>query len=157
MQVSVEKMLNEASAQTVTVRRDRNRKRSRRRSIYCPIHVCYLDSVSQKQRLFVNDVEQLRARGLSRKQSLLLLSQQTTVPLTEEWIEAFWCDDCQETSWYHVRRNKDASYSVSLAPRELWNQAQGVVDPFGNPSVGEFSRRHSSMSVYHTMKQTTLV
>ncbi|KAF3889686.1 MULTISPECIES: hypothetical protein [Nostocales] len=121
---------------------DRNRKRSKRRAIYCPIHGCNLDSVSQKYTLFADKAGQLQQRGMGRKSSLLLIGRKTTVLLTGEWLEAFWCQHCQETKWYHVRKG-DNIYELSVAPLELWQQAMGVIPLQGNPSVGEFSLRHS--------------
>lgn len=123
---------------------DRNRKRSKRRSIYCPIHGCHLDSVSQKHPLYADQVEHLRQRGLGRRRALMLIGTQTSVALEGEWLEAFWCDQCQSTKWYHVHKC-DRTYHVSIAPRELWQQAMGVIHPEGNPSVGEFTRRHARM------------
>ena len=130
---------------------DRNRKRSKRRAIYCPIHGCYLDSVSQKYRLYADRAGQLQQRGIGRKNALILVANKTAVPLEGEWLEAFWCDQCQQTKWYHVRKN-DRTYEVSLAPQELWEQATGVILPDGNPSVGEFTRRQSRMLRYQGIK-----
>lgn len=124
---------------------DRNRKRSKRRAIYCPIHGCYLDSMSQKYQLFADQPGQLQQRGMSRRSALMLVASQTTVPIDGEWLEAFWCEQCQATKWYHVRKSDERTYKLSAAPRELWQQVSGVIDPQGNPSVGEFTRRHSRL------------
>ncbi|MCP6758089.1 MAG: hypothetical protein NHB32_04785 [Fischerella sp. CENA71] len=123
---------------------DRNRKRSRRRAIYCPIHGCYLDSVSQKYPLFADRPGQLQQRGIGRQTALFLVAKKTAVPLEGEWLEAFWCDQCQEKKWYHLKK-RDRVYEVSIAAPELWQQAMGVIYPEGNPSVGEFTRRHARM------------
>ncbi|MBV5259701.1 hypothetical protein FLX56_14885 [Synechococcus moorigangaii CMS01] len=128
--------------QPSTKRRDRNRKRSKRRSIFCPIHQCYLDSVSQKYPIYADRPDLLQNRGLSRRKALLLVATRTTVPLNGEWLEAFWCKCCQDTKWYHVRK-RDREYQLSLASSELWQQATGVISHQGNPSVGEFTRRQS--------------
>lgn len=104
-----------------------------------------MDSVSQKCPLFADKAEQLQERGLNRKRSLLAISHHTTVPLTGEWLEAFWCQCCQQTQWYHVAKTGERTYSVSLAPRELWQQIPGVLQPAGNPTVSEFTRRQSRM------------
>jgi hypothetical protein len=124
---------------------DRNRKRSKRRAIFCPVHNCLIDSASQKYSLFADQAGQLQQRGVNRKNALLLMATQTAVPLTGEWLEAFWCEHCQETKWYHVRRSNEGRYDLSIAPTELWQQATGVINPQGNPSVGEFTRRQSRM------------
>ncbi|WP_414584026.1 hypothetical protein [Scytonema sp. PCC 10023] len=131
---------------------DRNRKRSKRRAIYCPIDGCYLQSVSQKYTLFADRPGQLQQRGVSRQNALMLLAAKTAVSLEDEWLEAFWCEQCQETKWYHVQKHvskashkEGCSYEVSVASVEHWQQAIGVIDPKGNPSVGEFTRRNARM------------
>ncbi|MEA5471191.1 hypothetical protein VB714_20140 [Spirulina sp. 06S082] len=123
----------------------RNRKRSKRRAIYCPIHGCYLDSVSQKHSLYVDSAQQLQNRGLSRRSALMLVAQQGSITVTGEWLEAFWCPHCETVDWYHVHRVGDRQYKVSPVPQELWQQAVGVIDPQGNVSVSEFTRRNSRM------------
>ena len=120
---------------------NRNRNRSQKRAIYCPIHGCYLHSVSQKYPLFADRAGQLQERGMNRRSAMMLVKSKTAVSLTGEWLEAFWCDECQETKWYHVRKVEERRYMVSVAPRELWLQVDGVVYPGGNPSVGEFTLR----------------
>jgi hypothetical protein len=66
--------------------------------------------------------------------------------LQDEWIEAFWCDECQETRWYHVKKI-DSTYQVTLAPVHLWQTASGVLDPNGNPSVSEFTRKQARVGL----------
>ena len=129
----------------------RNRKRSKRRAIYCPEHGCYLDSVSQKYRLFADQAHQLQERGVGKRQALLLVATQTTVSLQNEWLEAFWCPFCHETNWYHVKAESNnsgsktsrRSYTLTHAPAELWQQVEGVKNTGGNPTVSQFTRRHS--------------
>ncbi|MBD2437163.1 hypothetical protein [Nostoc sp. FACHB-110] len=136
---------------------DRNRKRSKRRAIYCPIHGCYLDSMSQKYNLFADQAGQLQQRGINRRNALMLVASQTAVHLEGEWLEAFWCDQCQQTKWYHVRKTDERVYEIKLAPPELWQQVTGVIDPQGNPSVGEFTRRHSRLLNASSMKDFQFV
>ncbi|WP_026087512.1 hypothetical protein ACF3DV_20095 [Chlorogloeopsis fritschii PCC 9212] len=138
---------------------DRNRKRSKRRAIYCPVHGCHLDSVSQKYPLFADRSGQLQQRWMGRQSALLLLASKTAVSLEGEWLEAFWCDRCQETKWYHVQchLSKDTpqqirAYKASVASPELWQQAIGVLHPDGNPSVSEFTRRHARMVSHKSSK-----
>ncbi|AOX03498.1 hypothetical protein BJP34_32345 [Moorena producens PAL-8-15-08-1] len=135
-----------------TKRCQRNRKRSKRRAILCPIHGCYLDSVSQKYRLFADRPGQLQERGVKPKYALMLIASKTTVAIEGEWLEAFWCSECQETKWYHVCKSGDRTYKVSLAPAELWQQVTGVIDPNGNSSVGEFTRRQSKRIGFYGVK-----
>ena len=124
---------------------DRNRKRSKRRAIYCPSHGCYLESVSQKYSLFADCASQLQQRGISRQKALILVANQTSVPLAGVWLEAFWCPICQGTKWYHVQKRDTQTYKVTVAPTGLWKQAIGVIDPEGNPSVSEFTRKSARM------------
>ncbi|MGA1474792.1 MAG: hypothetical protein ACO4AI_06435 [Prochlorothrix sp.] len=133
-------------------RRDRNRKRTRkRRSIFCPLHGCYLDSTSGKYSLFASKASHLRERGMGRKPAYLLIATYGTIPLKGEWLERFWCKACDDMKWYHVRL-KDKTYTLSLAPPELWKQATGVLNPEGNPTVSEFTRKASRMAGVHGMK-----
>ncbi len=134
------------------IRSQRNRKRSKRRSLFCPIHNCYLDSVSQKYPLFAERAGQLQQRGVQRKYALMLIASHTTVLLDGEWLEAFWCSQCQETKWYYVRKTDTGNYELSLAPEKLWQQVEGVIDPYGNPSVGEFTRRNSKRMSFYGIK-----
>ncbi|MGI8499983.1 MAG: hypothetical protein ACR2LR_02420 [Hassallia sp.] len=136
---------------------DRYRKRSKRRAIYCPVHDCYIDSMSQKYRLFADQPGQLQQRGMSRRSALMLVASQTTVSIDGEWLEAFWCEQCQGTKWYHVHKCDERTYELSAAPRELWQQVAGVVDPQGNPSVGEFTRRHSRLVGCNSIKDFNFV
>ncbi|MEH1776894.1 MAG: hypothetical protein V7K64_11855 [Nostoc sp.] len=119
-----------------------NRKRSKRRTIYCLVHGCYLHSVSQKYKLYADRAGQLQERGMGRQNALILVTTKTVVPLENEWLEEFWCDQCQQTNWYHVKKF-NRTYEVSVASPELWQQASGVIHPDGNLSVGEFTRRHA--------------
>lgn len=117
------------------------------------MHGNYLESVSQKYRLFADQSSQLQQRGMSRRVALLLIATNTTVALESEWLEAFWCDHCQATQWYHVRKTGDRTYELAIAPSELWQQVAGVVHPQGNPSVGEFTRKSSRMLGYYGLKE----
>jgi hypothetical protein len=131
---------------------DQNRKRSKRRAIFCPIHNSSLHSVSQKYALYADQVEHLQQRGMGRRQAMLSISVRSTVSLHGEWIEAFWCDECQTTEWYYVRKFENNCYAISLAPSELWQQAAGVIHPHGNPSVSEFTRNQSRMGHHPSVK-----
>lgn len=130
---------------------DRNRKRSRRREIYCSIHNCYIDSVSQKYSIYSNQSSQLKQLGIGKSASRRILSNHSEVILREHWLEAFWCKECQDVQWYHIRKTGQ-TYQVSVAPPKLWQRAVGVIDPRGNPSVGEFTQKHSRMAG-HQIKQ----
>lgn len=135
---------------------DRNRKRSKRRAIYCPEHGCYMDSRSQKHSLFADTPGQLQERGMRRREAQMLLAAKTAIHLEGEWLEAFWCEQCQETKWYRVRKQEN-SYILSVAPAELWQRATGVINPHGNPSVSEFTLRNSRMVDFKTIKDFKFV
>lgn len=131
---------------------DKNRKRSKRRGIYCPVHGCYLHSVSQKHALYADKVEHLQQQGVCKRSAQMLIANQSVVVLSAEWLEAFWCDFCAETVWYHVRKF-DTTYQISAVPQELWQRAIGTIDAEGNPSVGEFTRRSAKMTAYKTSER----
>jgi hypothetical protein len=123
----------------------RSRKRSKRRELLCPHHPEQrLFSVSAKYHLYVTEVGQLMLRGISkRKSDELLAAFNRVLPLTGEWIECFWCDHCQASRWWHVKRHDAFDYTLSPVPRELWEQATGVIRAEGNPTVSDFSRRQA--------------
>ncbi|WP_225886926.1 hypothetical protein [Nodosilinea nodulosa] len=129
-------------------KRSRNRNRSKRRTILCPVHHVYLDSVSQKYPLYASKPEHLQVRGFGRKRALTLVAGLGTVSIAGEWLEAFWCSHCQTTCWYHVHKIKANQYTLSVVPDDLWWQATGVILPMGNPSVSEFTRRQSKQITF---------
>ena len=141
---------------------DRNRNRSKRRTIFCPIDQSPMDSVSLKYSLYADKAEHLQQRGLSRRKALSLMANHTTVRLDGEWLEAFWCPLCQRRNWFHVHKlsqsshsqssHSQSSHSLSFAPGELWQQVSGVIYPHGNPSVSEFSRRQSRLVTFDGLK-----
>ncbi|MGB3639023.1 MAG: hypothetical protein WBA39_15820, partial [Rivularia sp. (in: cyanobacteria)] len=108
--------------------------------------------------LFASHPGQLQQKGIGRLHAKILIASQTAVLLEDEWLEAFWCDECQQTKWYRVKIGKNSlknggrtSYSISLAPEQLWEQAVGVDETRGNPSVSEFTRRHARMVSYENL------
>ncbi|AGY58650.1 hypothetical protein [Gloeobacter kilaueensis] len=121
--------------------RNRNRSRSGGRRIKCPTHGCLMDSRSRKQNLFAHTAEQLKQRGMRPPRIQQLLAQQQAVPLSDEWLEAFWCPECDENGWYHIQKRSDG-YTAMRADDRLWQRALGVVPPY-NPSVSEFSRQQA--------------
>ena len=129
----------------------KNKSRSKRRGIYCPIHGCHLDSVSRKYQLFADRSEQLQSRGMRLNTAQMVINAHRTVSLQGEWLEAFWCDQCQSKNWYHVRKT-DRVYELSLAPDEMWQRVGGVIHPNGNPSVGEFTRRAAKVVSYQGVR-----
>jgi hypothetical protein len=127
-------------------RAKRNRNRSKRRQILCPMHGCHMDSVSSKHSIFGDRVEHLQEAGFNRHLAAMLMSEHTTISIPGEWLEKFWCIECDLAQWYRVKRHHRpdgggaAIYYVEIAAPELWQRVAGVHDPNGNPSVGEFTR-----------------
>lgn len=137
------------------VARPKPRRRARRRELLCPLHPDQkIFSVSQKHHLYITDVGQLMVRGLSKRRAdELLEAYRCVLPLTNEWIECFWCDECASTNWWHVHRHDRHDYSLNKVPRELWEQATGVIRVEGNPTVSQFSRRQARASGVHGLRQ----
>jgi hypothetical protein len=123
---------------------ERNRKRSKGRRIKCPVHGCLVHSVSQKHALFASHPEQLQSRGMTKQKASLILLSNSAVSLDREWLEEFWCDECQERNWYHVKSNDDG-YILSCPSAKTWQQSVGTIDPYkANASVSEFSVREAN-------------
>lgn len=108
--------------------------------------------MSKKYYLFADRPEQLQERGIDRLSAQTLIGFHTTVSITGEWLEAFWCEHCQTTQWYYVCKTDERTYEISLAPDKLWQRVTGVVHPNGNPSVGEFTRREARVNNYQGVK-----
>lgn len=89
---------------------------------------------------------------MGRKRALTVMAGLGTVTLTGEWLEAFWCEDCQETTWYHVQKTEANAFTLLAAPSHLWQQAAGLISPNGNPTVGEFTRRQARQTTYNGIK-----
>lgn len=132
----------------------RTRRRPRRRELLCPLHPEQkLFSVSPKHHLYITDVGQLVLRGLSkRKADELLAAYKRVLPLSDEWLECFWCEDCGSSSWWHVTRLEKQVYTLSPVARDLWEQASGVIRPEGNPTISEFSRRQARACGVHGLR-----
>jgi hypothetical protein len=130
-------------------RSKRNRNRSKRRQIFCPMHGCQMDSVSPKHSIFGDRVEHLQQAGFDRGLANILMAAHTTISIPGEWLEKFWCMECDKAQWYRVKRyhrpdgGGAAQYFVEIAAQELWQRVAGVHDPMGNPSVGEFTRKQA--------------
>jgi hypothetical protein len=94
---------------------------------------------------------------MGRQRSLLLIATHTAVQLDSEWLEAFWCEQCQQRKWYHIHKVGDRQYTVEVASPELWRQAEGLIHPDGNPSVSEFTRRHARRIGHHGIKDFAVI
>ena len=79
---------------------------------------------------------------MSRKKSILLLAQNATVYLPNEWLEAFWCEECEEKRWYYIKK-KEGVHMLLVPLQSHWKRTSGTAYIQGNPSVSEFSRRES--------------
>lgn len=93
-------------------------------------------------------------RGLSkRKADELLTAYRRVLPLSDEWLECFWCHACNSSTWWHVKRLDRLQHILSPVPRDLWEQASGVIRPEGNPTVSQFTRRHARANGVTGMRQ----
>lgn len=130
-------------------------RRPARRELFCPHHPEQrLFSVSAKHHLYLTEAGPLILRGLSkRKADELLAAFRQVLPLGDEWIERFWCDQCCSSSWWHIRRLDRLQYVISPVPIELWEQATGVMRPEGNPTVSQFTRRQARATGVTGMRQ----
>ncbi|MGB3292872.1 MAG: hypothetical protein WBB01_07800 [Phormidesmis sp.] len=97
----------------------RNRKRSKRRAILCPVHTCHLESRSPKYKLSVEQIRQLTAQATIDTGTEADNQKQLREVLQAEWIETFWCAECQQQGWYHIREVSPRCYKVELASAEL--------------------------------------
>ena len=131
------------------------RRRPRRRELRCPLHPeTKIFSVSPKHHLYLTDVGQVMLRGLSKRRAdELLAAYRRILPLSNEWIECFWCEECASSSWWHVRRHDRHDYSLETVSRELWEQATGVIRAEGNPTVSQFTRRQARAGGVHGLRQ----
>jgi hypothetical protein len=128
-----------------TTSKPRSRRRSKRRELHCPVHPEQkILSVSPKHFLYLTEVGQLIVRGLSRRRAdEVLAAYNRVLPLSDEWLECFWCEACGSSSWWHVKRHDRLQHSLTPVPRDLWLQASRVVLAEGNPTISEFSRREA--------------
>lgn len=110
----------------------RNRKRSKRRAIFCPIHACYLESRSPKYKLLVDQEKELAAVKST-------VATHGEVPRLEEWLEAFWCSECQERRWYCIKESSPRSYEVEFASQELSQQLLKYLGLVKRCEVGAYS------------------
>ena len=130
-------------------------RRPSRRQIFCPSHPEQrLLSVSPKHHLYLTEAGPLIVRGLSkRKADELLRAYRKVLPLSDEWLECFWCEQCLSSCWWHVRRFDRHTHVLSPVPGELWERATGVVRPEGNPTVSQFTRRQARATGVTGMRQ----
>ncbi|WP_407890831.1 hypothetical protein [Scytonema sp. NUACC26] len=104
--------------------------------------------MSRKHSLFASDTVLLQKQEVSQQNAQIMVMPETRISLKDEWLEAFWCDRCQETKWYHIQKQDNCTYKVSAAPSELGQQAVGTIHLQGNPCVSEFTNRYARMGGY---------
>ena len=104
----------------LTVRHSsRNRKRSKRRAIYCKIHNCYLQSESPKYRTDLLGVKDTQTKKKLSEVLLFLSEESVSEDVRVAWIELFWCPQCEKRRWYHVMRKDSCSYRVTALSDSL--------------------------------------
>ena len=85
------------------------------------------------------------------------MANHATVALTGEWLESFWCEECQQNEWYWVVRSPEGRYTLKTVPADLWERSQGGILTEGNPTVSQFTRRHSRQPSYRGMKDFSAI
>ncbi|MBW4589687.1 hypothetical protein G7B40_030940 [Aetokthonos hydrillicola Thurmond2011] len=125
------------------IRGDRVRRRPKRRGIFCLNHPeTYLESRSRKLRLFAIEEGQLSAKSRRKGSIQKVLASNGAQVLPGEWLEQFWCPQCQVTAWYHVTQ-KEQNFAVSPALSSFWKQVSGVSWPGQNPTVSQYSQNQA--------------
>lgn len=93
-------------------------------------------------------------KGMSKRTAeKVLLAYNQVLSLSDEWLECFWCEDCQVSTWWHVKRLGPLEYTLETVAKELWEQASGVIRPEGNPSVSQFTRRNARFGGIQGLRQ----
>lgn len=135
-------MSDSQSPQRKRSRRQRGRRRGRQ--LFCPAHPDQrISGNGRRYLLHLLTPEELRQRGMSERRARLVIQRYPVLVLHSEWLEELYCPACGESRWCHVIRRDDQSFSVSWAPRDLWEQVAHVDPLQPNPSVGEFTRRQA--------------
>ena len=135
---------------TLLLKRDSNRltarkrRRAKKRELFCPAHPHQrLAGNGKKYFLHLLTPEQLQQRGISSKQSKLLIHAYPVFVLSTEWLEELFCPECGCNKWCHVIKHDRINHTVSWAAQDLWQQVAHVDPMVTNPTVSEFSRREA--------------
>lgn len=124
----------------------RKRNRSLNRvEVHCPVCNTRLwRGCGQKYFIFSSNAEQTRElTGVTKKKATLLHVSTVTWVDRNRWIESFFCPEDGQV-WIVCTRDAEGQVSGQIAPRELWQQTTGTLDPTKpNPSVSEFTYRSS--------------
>ncbi len=126
-----------------TSRGDRLRRRSKKRGIFCLVHPqVFLESRSRKLRLFAIEEGQLSAKSKRKGSIQKVLASNGAQVIQGEWLEQFWCCECNSTAWYHVTQSEQ-NFILSPALSSLWKQVTGVGWPGHNPTVSQYSQKQA--------------
>jgi hypothetical protein len=133
----------------------KSRSRPRRRKLMCPMHPEHkILSVSPKHYLYLTEAGQLVLRGMSRqKADEVMAAYRQVLPLSNEWLECFWCEACNSATWWHIQRQDKLEFTILPVSREIWENASGVIRVEGNPTVSQFSRRSARATGVTGMRQ----
>lgn len=117
-------------------RSTRNRNRSKRRAILCPVHTCHLESHSPKYKLAANQVNQLTVQVAVNPGAVGDHADEELPKggLQGEWIERFWCPECKRQCWYHIKEVSPRCYKVELASGDLCQQVSEIASALADPS-----------------------
>jgi len=131
------------------------RCRPRRRQLMCPTHPDHkILSVSPKHYIYLTEAGQLVLRGMTRRKAdEVMAAYKQVLPLSNEWLECFWCEACDSATWWHIKRQDKLEFTILPVSREIWENASGVIRVEGNPTVSQFSRRSARATGVTGMRQ----
>ena len=116
-------------ASTSTAAKPRDQRRSRKRELFCSIHLeQLLAGGGRRNFLHLLSAEELSQRGMPAAKAKLLISAYAVYTLSNEWLEELFCHNCGMVGW---------------APRELWERVAHVEPLQASPSISDFSRREA--------------
>lgn len=122
----------------------RQRRRPRRRELFCPAHPeQHIQGNGRKYFLHLLSAEELKQRGFSDKRARLVIQAYPVLVLSNEWLEELFCPQCGTSRWCHVIKHDRGEHTVRWAPRTLWEQVAHVDPLQPNPSVSDFTRRQA--------------
>ena len=97
--------------------------------------------------LFFQGISEIKkAFNLSRKKASFLAAQESALVDRNTWLEEFLCPEHGKV-WMRVSKSVDGFLTVFPATDKDWKRTTRTINPnFPNPSVSEYSYRHSRRS-----------
>jgi hypothetical protein len=122
----------------------RQRRRPKRRQLFCPAHQDeLLYGNGKKYFLHLLSPDELVHRGIKATRAKLIIQSYPVLVLNNEWLEELYCNECGISHWCHIIRHDKVAHTVRWAPRDLWQQVAHVDVLCGNPTVSQFSSREA--------------